>query len=186
MKNAIQTPPSPRTIFFFKPRVGGKCHLNVNLKRWSNYWTPQYFKGFQHFTSFSLLLTVRYRFSGLFLKPPSPHSVSQPFHRQLERISEFKWEKNHHIDTSKCLSLSLAAFLYNNSSYVLRFDLESFIKAGLSLTTQGENRLPAWVVWGSGAQTRREQMTSWIHMAGLWSCSSALRSSRPKLLHYLC
>lgn len=54
---------------------------------------------------------------------------------------------------SKCLSLWSAALLYNNSSYVLRLDLESFIKAGPSWQRGEENRLPAWVVWGSGAQT---------------------------------
>lgn len=83
---------------------------------------------------------------------------------------------------SKCLSLSQAALLCNNSSYVLlRFDLKSFVKAGPSRRRPGENRLPAWVVWGL-----REQMTSWIHMASLWSGSSALPSSGPSCLHYLC
>lgn len=54
---------------------------------------------------------------------------------------------------SKCLSLSQATLLYNNSSYLLRLDLESFIKAGPS-------------------RRRAERIAAYVGGLGLWSPNS--------------
>ena len=97
------------------------------------YLLPQYFE-FPSFYIFSLSLLFYHRFSSLFLKQPWSHSLSLCVTENFKRSNKKKKKKkNHHIDMSKCLSLSRAALLCNNSSYVLlRLDLESFIKAGPS------------------------------------------------------
>lgn len=80
-------------------------------------------------------------FSSLFLKPPWSHSSALPRGVQENFKRSNKKKKNRHVQG---LSLSQAALLYNNSSYVLlRLDLESFIKAGPSRL--GSERIAACV-----------------------------------------
>lgn len=81
---------------------------------------------------------------------------------------------------SKCLSLWSAAFLYNNSSYVLRLDLESFIKAGPSW--QRGERIGCLRGW-SGALEPKLWGNRWHHEF-TWQVYGAEAQLCPSWLHY--
>lgn len=100
-------------------------------------------------------------FSGLFLKPPCPTlctgfplCLTESFRVQIrERITAptcpnaYRCCQRHFCGTIQASPLFRPRTIYKGRS--LPGDA-------------GENGLPAWVVWGLGAQTRG-RMTSWIH-----------------------